>query len=278
MPRAAVASDSSIGARVLSEIDEGSLDEILTALRTIFAAASNNANTNSEYRNAPFALPPIATRLNYFPIARLNELVTRHFRSTQSAPLAISGRYYELLYVLVATLIASPHSKAISIIDFEGRFDPLRLLTTSPFEEVATANRPQPKPFLRRADLDHVHILRPVRGSAAHIASCVASVEQYMLYGTHPSRGREWWGTVVIGGGLNPAGSVSAATSAQVAVTADWKGWLRVERAEIRPFGGVGVEQALADRDRRQAAVDNVSWVASSPWGSFPFRRQAPLR
>lgn len=88
-----------------------------------------------------------------------------------------------------------------------------------------------------------------------------------MLYGSHQSRSREWWGTIVIGGGLNPAGSVAA--SAQVAVTADWKGWLRVDRAEVSSFWDMSAEEALAERDKRQAAVEAAGWVATSPWGGF---------
>lgn len=180
-----------------------------------------------------------------------------------------------MLYVLIATLIAAPHDKAVAIVDFEGRFDPVRLLAARPFEEAAatsTTSPPaesKPRAAVQRADLDHVHILRPARGSITHIADCVASIEKYMLYGSHRSRGREWWGTVVIGGGLNPAGSASAAASAQVAVTADWKGWLRVDRAEVPTLWDMSVQEALADREKRQAAVEGAGWVASSPWGSL---------
>lgn len=193
-----------------------------------------------------------------FPIGPLDKLVNRQFRATHSAPLALTGRHRELLYVLIATLICPPHSKAVAVVDFEGRFDPVQLLTTAPFEQGTT---------VQRADLDHVHILRPARGKLTHIAHCVASIEQHMLYGSHLSRSREWWGTIVIGGGLNPAGS--AAASGQVAVTADWKGWLRVDRAEVSTLWGMSAEEALAGRDKRQAAVEDAGWVATSPWGGF---------
>lgn len=239
---------------------------MLASLRTNFANATTN--TNADDGNTDHA-PATLTRPKVFPIAPLNDLVNRHFRATQSAPLAITGRHRELLYALVATLITPPHDKAVAIVDFEGRFDPLRLLATSPITADAS-----PGPPLQRADLDHVHILRPARGSAAHMAECVVSAEGYMLYGAHSSRGREWWGTVVIGGGLHPAGRAGVA-STQVAVTADWKGWLRVDRAEVPAFfWEVGVQKALADRERRRAAVEDAGWVASSPWGGFTFGRR----
>ncbi|KAK4098398.1 hypothetical protein N658DRAFT_432030, partial [Parathielavia hyrcaniae] len=259
MMRSAAA--ATVGSRLLNEIEETTLDEVLASLRTSFATTTSDANDSNTGH----------ARIPTFPISPLNDLVGRHFRATQSAPLALTGRHRELLCVLVATLISPPHDKAVAIVDFEGRFDPVRLLAARPAEEGAPAALTNP---VQRADLDHVHILRPARGSVAHVADCVASIEEYMLYGSHRSRGREWWGTVVIGGGLNPAGSASAAASAQVAVTADWKGWLRVDRAEVPTFWDMSAEEALADREGRQAAVEDAGWVGSSPWGSFTICRR----
>ncbi|KAK0732984.1 hypothetical protein B0T26DRAFT_736090 [Lasiosphaeria miniovina] len=259
---------ASVGARLLAEIDEASLDEILASLRTGFATTTPGRNYAGEDSHTNNAVPTRSSsnRLKHFPIPGLNDLVQRHFRATQSAPLAITGRYRELLYVLVATLITSPHDKAVAIVDFDGRFDPERLLATAPAGEF-----PHVRPAVEPGDLDHVHILRATRGGVAHIANCLASMEQYMLYRPHRSRAREWWGTVVIGGGLNPASTAAAAASAQMAVTADWKGWLRVDRAETQSFGDMPVDEALADRDERQNAVDDAGWVATSPWGAFSF-------
>jgi len=243
------------------------------------AYADDNANADDDDDDGPPVLHPIPIpRPRKFYIARLDELVARHFRATQSASLAVSGRHLELLYVLVATLIAPPHGKAVSIVDFDGRFEPLRLLATAPAIAAPTGvaqGRDAPTATtgpnrLSRADLDHVYILHPPRGDAAHVAGCVASVEEYMVYSKHKSRAREWWGTVVIGGGLNPAG---AGGGGQVAVVADWRGWLRVERAEVPPFRDMGVEDAMLDLEERQRAVDEAGWVASSPWGSMVFGR-----
>lgn len=239
--------------------------QVLASFRTSFATATNDAN-DSKVGDTPAPRP----RLRDFPIGPLNDLVNRHSRT---APLAITGRHRELLYVLIATLITSPHEKAVAVIDFECRFDPLRLLATAPAEE-GTATDARSQLSVRPADLDHVHILRPARGSTTHIADCVASIEEYMLYGPHRSRDREWWGTVVIGGGLNPAGNVSPAVSAQVAVTAGWKGWLRIDRAEMSTFWDMSAEEALADRNKRQAAIEDAGWAATSPWGGFTICRR----
>jgi hypothetical protein len=57
--------------------------------------------------------------------------------------------------------------------------------------------------------------------------------------------------------------------SSTIAVTAGWRGWLRVDRAEVPGFWGISVEEALAERDKRQAMVEDAGWTASSPWGGF---------
>lgn len=83
-----------------------------------------------------------------------------------------------------------------------------------------------------------------------------------MLYdeATRVSRGREWWGTVVIGG--LAAGDL----------TVGWKGWARVEREVVNGFGeGVSAEEALEQRGMREKKVDEGGWVVSSNWGGFAF-------
>ncbi|KAL2162543.1 hypothetical protein VTH06DRAFT_7457 [Thermothelomyces fergusii] len=275
MPTMRSVAAASEGARLLREIEDTTLEEVLASLRAGVQTTKENAsNRNAENLRLAAARPPI------FPIRPLNDLVNRHFRATHSATLALTGRHRELLYVLVAALVSAPHEKAVAIVDFEGRFDPLRLLATPVVQDTAAAgpasagSKPAPA-AVRRADLDHVHVLRPARGSASHVAECIRSVERYMLYGSHRSGAREWWGTVVIGGGLNPAGTAAAAASAQVAVTADWKGWLRVDRAEVPTFRwDVSAEEALKDREKRQAAVEDAGWLATSPWGGFSIGRR----
>lgn len=69
---------------------------------------------------------------------------------------------------------------------------------------------------------------------------------------------------------MNFTGVVSneAAPQAQVAVTAGWKGWLRVEHAEVPTFWDASAEEALAHRHRRQTMVERAAWLATSPWGA----------
>lgn len=226
----------------------------------------------------------------HFPIPFLNELVQRHFRATGSATLSITGRYHELVYLLVATLIAPPNYKTVAIIDFEGRFDVLRLLVTRLFCS-STSESTDVRP-LEPSDLDHVHILRPPRRSntPGALNTYLSVLEEYMLYAPHKSRKREWWGTIVIGSntttsssststtaGNNPAGPTHA--QAQVAVMAGWQGWLRVDRAEVSTVTGAGAwtfwnksaEEARSERHERQVAVEEGGWVASSAWGTFVF-------
>ncbi|KAK0708606.1 hypothetical protein B0H67DRAFT_444058, partial [Lasiosphaeris hirsuta] len=248
------AAASSVGARVLGEIEEASLDEVSTA-----TAATTTTPATAPNDPDSAIPPPTAALPQTFPIPRLHDLVTRHFRATHSAPLAITGRHLALLHTLIATLLAAPHRHTVALVDFTARFDPLRLLTSG-------------HPALTRADLAHLHIARPARGPPAHTARCVAAMEDHMLYAPHASRARPWWGTVVVGGGLNPAAELpgAAATAApggRVAVTADWKGWLRVDRAEVPAFWDLGVEEALRDREGRQRAVEEAGWVGVSAWG-----------
>ncbi|KAK3903594.1 hypothetical protein C8A05DRAFT_43199 [Staphylotrichum tortipilum] len=258
-----------VGARVLGEIEETTLDEVLASLRATFPTTTTKDTTTTitdAATTTTSANPPL-TQPKTFPLPALNALVHRHFRATHCAPLSLTGRHRELLYPLIATLIAPPHNQAVSIVDFEGRFDPVRLLSTPPFPVEGI-----PGYALRRADLLHVHVLRPPpRGPPGHVAAQVAQMEGYMLYGAHASRGREWWGTVVIGGGTEPAGGVGAGGAAQVAVTADWRGWMRVERVWVRGFGEVGVEEALEGREGREREVEQGRWVGVSPWGSVGF-------
>lgn len=241
---------------------------------------------------------PSASKVNTYPIPPLDALVTRRFRATQSAPLTLSGRQLPLIYLLVATLVAGPCSKAVVVIDVEARFDVTRLLQTVPYRSATpVAERPIPSdeshaknaqqhqnersrgastdesPIVPNAqrmtvdDLKHVHIYRPARGSSSHIREVLKSAEQYMVYAKHASSTREWWGTIVIGGGspaILGAGNVDVATG--------WKGWLRVDRDEICRFPlGMCIEEALAERDQRQHAVENADYTATCQWGWFTF-------
>lgn len=226
--------------------------QVLVSLRDAVANSNIEPNTTTTSIARP----------RMFPIPGLNELVQKHFRDTTRnggtpQPLGITGRYHELLYLLVATLISPPWEKTISIVDFDGRFDAIRLLVTRP---VGTDTPDK----VGREDLEHVYVWRPGKGYEGDVC---AEVEKFMMYGDHGSRRREWWGAVVIGA----PGNITGKSNAHVVVTAGRKGWLRVERAQIQGFGGKGVEQALSERESRQAAVAAAGWVGSSLWGDFMF-------
>lgn len=215
--------------------------------------------------------------------------MARHFRATQSAPLSLSGSQLPLIYLLVATLLAVPSSQAVVVIDVEAKFDVTRLLQTTPYraattaaertrpsEEPPTSNVPlqhDPRPAATDAqrltpeDLKHVHVYRPARGSSSHLRDVLKAAEQYMVYAKHASSAREWWGTILIG-----RGSPATFGVGNVDVTTGWKGWLRIDRDEIRGFPlGISIEEALVERDQRQRAVDDAGYTATSQWGRFTF-------
>ncbi|KAL2756089.1 hypothetical protein ACRALDRAFT_1070768 [Sodiomyces alcalophilus JCM 7366] len=246
-----------MGARMLNEVEEGNLDEVLASLRTNLSVLS--------------ALPATCTkegpqRFKTHALPDLDALIDRNLRATQSATLQLTGRYLPLVYKLVSELIAAPHHKAIVIIDTENRFDPTRLTTQHSSGD---------------SDLRHVHVYRLPRCEPDRLQSLVAGVEARMLYGRHESRARQWWGTIVIGAlPVSPAassaapGPATASTRSNIAhVTANWKGWLRVGRGDVERFHPTSsVREALAGRERRQMAVDTVGWVASCQWGGFTFK------
>ncbi|KAI0146289.1 hypothetical protein GGR57DRAFT_479435 [Xylariaceae sp. FL1272] len=235
-----------VGAKLLGEVEEESLEELLSALRR------DLSHTSSHHKAIPFP--------------ELSAIITRYQRATQSAPpplFSVSGRYLPFLYHLISNLIAEPHSYTVVIIDTEGKFDVTRLIppsssfskppATSTTATATTPPNPLPATIL---DLKHLHIYRPARGQE-HVKAILSQLDEFMLYGDHGSKAREWWGTVVIGG---VGGDVNAG----------WKGWLTVEREEVSGFApGMSVEEALRERDKRQQAVDRAGWSVSSRFGNF---------
>jgi hypothetical protein len=103
-------------------------------------------------------------------------------------------------------------------------------------------------------DLSHVHVFRC---SKEKLKATLESLEGYMLWGEHGSKGREWLGTIVLGG----AGGD---------IMVGWRGWLGVDRDLVGGFGeGVSVEEAWGERERRQEVVDGRGWRAICELGEF---------
>ncbi|OAA35056.1 hypothetical protein NOR_08148 [Metarhizium rileyi] len=218
--------DEAMGARILGEIEEASLEEILGTVRGRIK-------------------PPAALKQTH--IAALDGLAATHLRHTQSRTISLCGRTLPLLYRVISTLVSEPHAYAVLVLDIDARFDPTRL-------ETGLSN------------LEHVYVLRPSQSSPGHLRGLVAGAEAFMLYdaATRRSKGREWWGTVVMGG--LAAGDL----------TAGWKGWARVDRAEVTGFAlGMSVEEALAQRATRERAVADGGWAVSSRFGGFGFGGKA---
>ena len=76
-----------------------------------------------------------------------------------------------------------------------------------------------------------------------------------MVYGAHRSKGREWWGTAVVGG---PGGDISVG----------WRGGARVEKESGNALStGISAEEAL--RERRDVGE---GWIVRSEYGGFAFK------
>ncbi len=173
----------------------------------------------------------------------LDEIVAQHFRSTKIGGLSVTGRYLPLIYKVASTLVSAPNNKAIIIVDYEGRFQASRL----------TCNK---------SDLEHIYVMRPAENTRDQARDIIINTENYILFNhlARHSAVRELWGTMVLGG-------VGGGD-----ITAGWKGWLRVDREEVRPFPpNTSIEVALRRREERQRTVDAAGWQVSSAWGGFVF-------
>jgi hypothetical protein len=174
-----------------------------------------------------------------------------------------------LVYKLISTLVSRPFQKAVVVIDAENQLDPTRLVALSHPEQDTDAED----------DLDHVHVFQPARCTSERLRELVVRSEDWMLYGDHGSRAREWWGTIVIGGPViapPPAASVPASGRSfrgpSADVTAGWKGWLRVDREDVPGYSvGVSAAEAIVDREKRQDIVEKAPWKATCQWGEFTF-------
>ncbi|KAK2062122.1 hypothetical protein LY76DRAFT_506390 [Colletotrichum caudatum] len=227
------------GARLLGDVEEANLEEILIAFRT--ALGTEASSSKAKHPKA-------------YPIPGLDILVNRNFRETRSAPLAVTGRHLPLIYSLISTLVSPPHNKTVLVLDTEHRFDATRLVCGPDNIRHVYVHRPA------RRGIPEQHGVSSAGMGPDQARELVAAAENWMLYGDHTSGSRELWGTVVIG--AIGAGDVTAA----------WKGWLRIDRHSVPGFSlGCSAEEAIADRQRRQDAVDAAPWAASSQWGTFSF-------
>ncbi|KAH8699994.1 hypothetical protein BGZ61DRAFT_241129 [Ilyonectria robusta] len=231
--------EAATGARLLGEVEEASLEEMLQGVRSALTLAleptspGNRASTQGHIQAAK------STHMQ-----PLDQLAARRFQATKAAGVSLSGRHLPLLYKLISTLVSPPHLHALLVIDLDGRFDTTRLTCVE-------------------SNLRHVYVQRPARSNTERLRAVVAEAEGFMLYGNgaHASTARQWWGTVVVGG--LGAGDIAAG----------WKGWLRVDREHIRGFTiGISAEEAMEQRGRRQDAVDGAGWAATSEWGGFSFK------
>ncbi|KAH7324486.1 hypothetical protein B0I35DRAFT_162760 [Stachybotrys elegans] len=228
------------GRRLLAEVEEMSLEEILDAIRTAFDPRA--IRTSSSKR---------ALRLTH--IEALDTLITaRHASAPQASTATICGRALPLLYKLIAGLVSPPHRHAVLVIDIDARFDATRLDCLP-------------------EDLGHVYVLRPPQG--ADLRAVVANARDWLVYGRgsgSASAARCLWGSVLVGG------SGEGAAAAGIDIAASWRGWLRVEPTAVPAFPqGSNVAGALASREARQQTVDEGGWTATSEWGSFVFADSA---
>lgn len=159
-------------------------------------------------------------------IRSLDDLWKQH-----GGKLSIAGRGLPLLYHIIDHIISTLNG-TVALIDIEGRFSPSQL----------------------HCDMMHLHVFRPTK---ANLKATMDSVEDYMLWGDHESKGREWVGTILNGG---VGGDVMVG----------WRGWLRVEKEAVGHFGdGVSVEEAWAERGMRQEVAEKSGWRAGSEIGDF---------
>ncbi|CAK7239309.1 MAG: hypothetical protein STHCBS139747_000739 [Sporothrix thermara] len=175
MAASAAPSPAIVGRRLLGEIEETSLEDILQRIRAETAArAAADAGLSAQQHGggqthgrpvisgsggaATSAVPPVnagassaaattttavpALRvLPSFPIPALQQLVAHHFRSTRAPELVVGGqRPLALVYLLVATLVAAPLRQTVVVVDAEARFDARQLLGVQP--RASTANAP----------------------------------------------------------------------------------------------------------------------------------------
>jgi len=191
------------------------------------------------------------------------------------------GRYHPLLYLLLATLIAPPNNKCVLVVDVDGSFEASKILEATPVSMKPLPPHMQPEkmprdqwrkvrpPYHRPvlpSDLAHVYVIRPADAREGPLCRAILQAKQYMMYGPHRSRDREFWGTVVIGAD-DPGADVDV-------VCGTMKCRLKVERMYVRSMGGRGVmsyQGGMKLRDQRDAERSFAPLIARCVWGRFRF-------
>jgi hypothetical protein len=149
--------------------------------------------------------------------------------------LFITGRGLPLIYTIITHLVHTLGG-TITVIDLDRRFSPTHLIELS------------------MEELMHIHVFRC---SKERLKVTLESLEGYMLWGEHGSKGREWLSTIVLGG---VGGDI----------TVGWRGWLGVERETVGGFGeGISVEEAWEEKERRQDVMDGKGWTGICEMGEF---------
>ena len=213
-----ISSTEVLGARLLREVaaEEGSLEEVRTCLEIL------SIRLRQPKLNPPQLLNYLRTQSNHVQPSRtgipdLDELWKQH-----GGKLSITGRGFPLIYSLTRHLVRDLEGTVV-VVDLDGRFSPSHLVGMG----------------MSMGDLGHVHVFRC---SKERLKVTLDSVENYMLWGEHGSRGREWLGTIMLGG---VGGDIMVG----------WRGWLGVDRDIVGGFGeGVSVEEAWGERERRQVS------------------------
>ncbi|KAK8149192.1 hypothetical protein G3M48_007956 [Beauveria asiatica] len=224
--------EAALGSSILNEVAGESFAEILDSLRNAYKPSV-----------APEHDALINFKVKKTGIYALDEIIDRHFQNTKTGGLSIRGRYLPLVSKIASTLASPPNNKVVIIIDYEGSFRASGLTCSE-------------------SALEHIYVLRPAENTRDQLRDVVASTENYVVYNEEAKKSgnRELWGTIVLG------------STAGGDVTAGWKGWLRVDREEVRPFPpDISIEEALQQREERQRAVEASRWQVSSAWGGFCF-------
>ncbi|EPE06947.1 cytochrome c oxidase family protein [Ophiostoma piceae UAMH 11346] len=280
------------GRRILGEVEEISLEEVMLRIRGHVGdfgdqyEGSNRADMHrsphqiggfaaqspvKQYRGATAA----GLRLLSFHVPELQQVVATHFDATRSPELVVGGsRPLALVYFLVATLITTQRY-AVVIVDTEARFEVRRLLGMRPAVHGAV-----PKSSVCEDDLQHVHVFRTDPRWHTSLRELVATAEQRALYGMQRRRDRPLWGTIAVGSTASGAALPSTIEAvgasfphgAGAALATGYYGWLRVDALrhhgeqdeQVRQDGKVNHEEFVQTR-REQRLTDLFNDIHLGP-------------